>query len=150
MYTYSQYRTSILQAEQPLKLQQTLRLRSNATPHKNQLTEMGSKGKWGWGGVGSDILEAWTAPERKISAEIRDGTSDCQGVEAPWTFVSAQKDAKNSYKPPEGIKRWGSTRAGEEGEQIKGGEKTRDQRLETRISSGPAGNGLQVKTDRGG
>ena len=46
MYTYSQYRTSVLQAEQPLKLQQTVRLRSNATPHKDELTEMGSKGKW--------------------------------------------------------------------------------------------------------
>ena len=87
---------------------------------------------------------------RPISADTRAVTGDCQGVEAPWPLVSAQKDAKNNYKPPEYIKIWGSTRAGEEGGQITGVQKTRDQRLETRISLGLAGNGLQVETDRGG
>ena len=47
MYTNSQYRPSVLQAEQPLQLQKSAQLRSNATPHKYQLTEMVSKGKGG-------------------------------------------------------------------------------------------------------
>ena len=49
MYTHYQYRPSVLQAEQPSQLQQTARLHSNNTPHKDQLTEMESKGKGGDG-----------------------------------------------------------------------------------------------------
>ena len=49
MYTHSQYRPSVLQAKQSLQLQHTARLRSNANPHKDQLTEMGSKGQGGDG-----------------------------------------------------------------------------------------------------
>ena len=37
------------QADHPLQLQHTARLRSNATPHKYQLTEMGSKVQGGDG-----------------------------------------------------------------------------------------------------
>ena len=53
---------------------------------------------------------------------------DCQGVEAPWPLVSAQKDAKNKYKSLEDTKRKGSTRAGEEGARRTGGQDTRDLR----------------------
>ena len=51
MYTHYQYMPSVLQAEQPPQLQQTARLHSKDTPHKDQLAEMESKGK-GEGGEG--------------------------------------------------------------------------------------------------
>ena len=49
MYAHSQYMPSVLQAKQPLQLNQTERLRSNATTQKYQLMEMGSKGQGGDG-----------------------------------------------------------------------------------------------------
>ena len=62
------------------------------------------------------------------SAGTKNGASDHWGMEASWPLVSAQKDAKNECKPPEGIERWGSTRSGEEGAQRTGGKDTSDLR----------------------
>ena len=62
---------------------------------------------------------------------IRDGVGDLQGVEAPIHLVSAQKDARNEYKPLEFTKRRGSTRAGEERAQRKVGEDTIDLKRES-------------------
>ena len=48
-----------------------------------------------------------------------------------WPLISAQKDSNNEYKPPEDIKRRGSTIAGDEGVRRTGREETRDLRRES-------------------
>ena len=56
------------------------------------------------------------APLRPISVGMRSGLGDHQGVDTLWPLFSPQKGAQEE-KPPEDIKRRGSTGAVEEGAQ---------------------------------